>query len=1370
MKEFLYKSVFFFFTLLCNLGADCQPNDISFTNYSTKDGLSSATVYDIIKDKFGFIWLATEDGLSRFDGTNFKGYRHDPGNLDGLKVNHITSLHESLDGTIWIGTNGGGLCYLDRKKDSIYNYKATDPTQIGPAITAIRGDKEGNVWITSFGGLYIINPVRKELVTGKFGLLRKAVAGKVVTYFLQDKRDRLWIGTDNGIYLYEPLKNTVAILQHHENYDSTLPGNAINKIVEDRNGNIWVATNNGLAKLLPDGRSFSTHSATTGSPRLSSSPVTTMGVDSRNRLWIGTNEGLDIFDLSTNKISSCLPDKRNTASISSRSILSILIDKGIYWVGTFRGGVNKYDENFNYFNLKEYNVFDPFGLRTSIVTSFAAYQYGVFVGTDGGGLQLYDRNTGLLTHVNLPSKEKSDKHDLTVLTLEMAKDEQLWIGTFSNGLFRYNPASGAFVNYAAGPLVSQLNNNDVFCLKEDSKGNIWVGTNGGGINLISPPGGPIVKYVADPSRPNDPARPNSNFIRSFEEDSAGHIWIGSFGSGIAVFDPGSKQFWFYTKQNSGLPSDYVMAIKQDRKGNMWVGTSGNGIGLLKRGGTRFESLTEKDGLANGSIHKIIEDAIGNIWVSTNKGLSCYDPVAKKFKNYTSHNGLQSGAFVPRAGTKAPDGELYFGGQNGFNHFNPADFKTNRNIPPVVFTSLEIDNQTVQPSGDGPINQSILLAESININYKQAFSIGFEALDFTVPGANQYEYQLKGFDKTWVSAGKEHSAYYANIPPGEYVFQVRASNNDGIWNKEGRSIRLVVSPPFWRTIYAFAAYLLLVAGILFYIRHLGIKKIQTRFALEQERQRTSQLIERERKEAEYMHKLDQAKIKFLTNLSHEFRTPISLIMGPVDNLIGNIKEEALLNQLNLIKRNSRRLLNLVNQLLDFRKMEEKELKLQYSEGNIVSFMKDVCDSFNDLAKRKKIEFSFYAGVKGITVLFDHDKVERILFNILSNAFKFTPENGNIAVVLSGSDLEPIPGSTSITVSIHDSGIGIPVEYQPYIFESFFQHETSTQTLNHGTGIGLSITREFVQLHGGKVSVESEPGKGSTFKFNLILKNTEENREVIQSLAESEPLETIKKLPASSHPAQPSILIVEDDDDFRYYIKENLMASYQIFEAPNGKEGWQRSLFHHPDIIICDVQMPVMNGLELVQKLKSDKRTRHIPLILLTAADTPHGALDGLESGAIDYMTKPFDFAVLQAKLHNILVLNDFFKENYSRKVTVALPETETVSAKEKFLQKALSYIYENIANPQLSVELLSTHLCISRASLYNRLLEYTGVSPVDFIRSVKLEKAKDLLQKSDLNIAAIAYETGFANPNYFTKVFKAQYKVTPSEFVTENRKS
>lgn len=1349
-----------------------QNAPLNFKNYSTEDGLSSATVYDILKDRFGFLWLATEDGVNRFDGTNFKVYRHNRASKNGLMVNHITALHEDKKGRLWIGTNGGGLCYYDKNKDSIYNFVAEGISPTTTAVLAISGDNEGNIFVACFGGLYKIDVNTYQLANSdKDNKLIRAVNGMIVLCVMEDSRRRKWAGTNFGLFCYDPAKDSLTIYRHQDGNPSSLPGNGVAKIVEDKMKNIWVAGDNGLSKLQPDEQGFTTFTRYTPTIRLSSNTVFALAADSHNRLWIGTQEGLDLLDISTNAVTSYVPDSRKASSLTSRTIRTFFIDtNGIYWVGSFRGGLHKYDENYNYFNLKEYNAFDPYGLRSPLVTSFAAYKNNVFVGTDGGGLQLYDRETGLLDHISLPVTINNDKHDLSILALETDADGRLWIGTYMNGIFCYNPATHTNKSYSKGPTTTDLNSDDIFCLKQDRRGNIWAGTNGNGINVIRKADGRIDKYVNDPARPGDPSRPSSNFIRCFEEDSAGNIWAGTYGGGISVFDLASQQFIYYNKANSGLPSDYVMAIKLDKSGNIWIGTNGNDIGLLKKGSNKFEIVSEKEGLINGNIHKIIEGDDGNIWISTNIGLSCYNPNTKRFKNYTAQNGLQAGAFMPRAGTKLPDGELFFGGQKGFNHFNPSKFTTNKNIPPIVFTGLIVDNQPAIAGKSELISQPILLAEEVRLGYRQSFSISFEALDFTTPAGNQYEYSLKGFNTGWIKTGKEHSANYANIPPGEYVFTVKASNNDGVWNSQEKSIRIVVAPPLWRTAYAYALYLLLIGAVLWFMRRQGVKKIRMRYALDQERKEARQLIERERKEAGYLHKLDELKIKFLTNLSHEFRTPISLIMGPVDTLIEVIKEDTLLNHLNLIKRNSRRLLNMVNQLLDFRKMEENELKLQCTEGDIILFVKDICDSFNDFARRKKIEFSFYSGQTAILVLFDHDKLERILFNILSNAFKFTPENGNIAVTLRDIKDTANFGVSIISISIKDSGIGIPKEAQPHIFESFFQHEAGLEILNHGTGIGLSITKEFVQLHGGTISVESDLGKGSTFTFTLPLQSAspiDQTTQTDQDITSDVKGET-NAAPNSN--LQPSILIIEDDDDFRFYIKENLKKHYRIFEAPNGREGWQRALFHHPDIIVCDVQMPVMNGLELAQKLKADNRTKHIPLILLTAANTTHATLDGLESGAIDYMTKPFNFAVLLAKLHNILLLNKSYKDTYSKQVSINIPETEIVSEKEKLLQKTLAYIYKNLDSQQLSVEALSDHLNISRASLYNRLLDYTGMSPIEFIRTVKLEKAKELLQKSGMTVSEIAYATGFANPNYFTKVFKAKYSVTPTEYQAETQRN
>lgn len=1356
---------------LCGNILTAQKPTLNFTNYSTGQGLSSANVYDIMQDSYGFLWLATEDGLNRFDGTNFKVYRNDPNRANSLANNQITSLYESKDGCIWVGTNGGSLGYYDRTRDSVFRYVPKNGEPMTTAITCITGDRDGHVCIAGYGMVYIIDPRTRELVKNSYYQpLIKQLEGKICYSFLQDTKTRTWVGTDNGLYLYDITKQEVKIFQHNGNNPTSLVNNLVYKIVEDKTGNIWFATENGLSMYVDATADFKNYYKESAVNKISNNRVADIKVDNSNRLWIGTENGLDILDVASNKLSNYVKDVRDHRSLSSSSVKSIYIDpKGIYWVGTFQGGINKYDENANNFNLKEFDAFDPFGLRSPIVTSFAAYKSDMFVGTDGGGLQLYNRSTGLLEHINLPVTCKFERNGLSVLCLLMDANERLWIGTFRDGLFCYDPRKKTYLQYLNGDKITDLNNTDIFCLMQDKKGNIWVGTNGGGINVIEKNTGAITKLVHDPQSPDDPARPGNNYIRALKEDNDGNIWVGTFGLGISVFNPATGQFQLYTKGSSGLPSDYVSSITQDSKGNIWAGTFGSGIGLLKKGTNRFEAITDVNGLANNVINKIIEDSLGKVWISTNNGLSCFDPSNGKIKNYSEHNGLQSGAFVHGAGILLRDGELFFGGQNGFNHLNPYALKTNKNIPRVAFTELKIDNKNVSPSSNGAVDRSVLLATQINLNYKQSFSISFAALDFTVPEACRYQYQLVGFDKDWVEAGKEHSAYYANIPPGEYTFKVRASNNDGLWNTAGRSIKIIVSPPFYRTKLSYLIYILLFAGILYYLRLQSIKQLKSKFLIELERQQSKELIERERKEAEYLRHLDQSKIKFLTNLSHEFRTPISLIMGPVDNLLKIVKEDIAINQLNLIKRNSRRLLNLVNQLLDFRKMEEGELQVQLSEGDLVSFIKDISDSFSDMAQKKGITYGFYSSITKLDVFFDHNKMERILFNLLSNAFKFTPDNGNITLSL----MQPIAtrqGFVTIPIEIKDSGVGISKAAQPYIFDSFFQQPDTTEIINHGTGIGLAIVKEFVSLHGGTITFDSEEGRGTSFNLQLTLKEImpfDQNEAYENAMADAKQDEI--KSNNTVQDEAPSVLVIEDDDDFRFYIKENVKQSYRVFEAPNGKEGWQRTLFHHPDIIVCDIQMPVMDGLQFVQKLKADKRTLHIPVILLTAGNTPTGALDGLETGAIDYITKPFDFAVLQAKINNILMLNKSFKQTYSKQVTVTLPKTDIVPAKDKFMEAAIAYIYQNLKNTDLSVEQLSKQLHISRASLYNKVLEYTGMTPIEFIRSVKLEKAKELLENSDLTINEVAYELGFASPNYFTKVFKKVYNKNPSDFQSAHRK-
>ncbi|HEY1113714.1 MAG TPA: ATP-binding protein, partial [Chitinophagaceae bacterium] len=654
---------------------------------------------------------------------------------------------------------------------------------------------------------------------------------------------------------------------------------------------------------------------------------------------------------------------------------------------------------------------------------------------------------------------------------------------------------------------------------------------------------------------------------------------------------------------------------------------------------------------------------------------------------------------------------------------------------------------------------------------------FVGLNFTSPGQNQYAYKLEGFDKDWNYVGNSTTASYTNLDPGKYVFRVRASNNDGVWNKEGSSIKIYVHPPFWRTIYAYIFYVLVIIGLVLYLRYRSIQKLKRKFALEQERIHAEQ----ERKETERVRELDRLKIKFLTNLSHEFRTPIALILGPVEKLLAQEKAESSLGQLQMIKRNGRRLLNLVNQLLDFRKMEEQELKLHASEGELVSFIQEVSDSFKDYSERKKISFVFTSKIDQLYTLFDHDKIERILFNLLSNAFKFTLEGGQIRLVLEQVDNPPDSSRTWVSIQVHDTGIGIPEDKKEKIFERFFQATTAAAILNQGTGIGLSITKEFVKMHGGTINVESEPGKGTTFSILMPFVALA----VPQSSGEGLPIEPAANLEfaTSTEPAEantktdmlkngeemPSILLVEDNEDFRFYLKDNLRLQYKVFEAANGKEGWHKALAHHPQLIVSDISMPQMNGMELSRKIKSDKRTNHIPVILLTALTGQEEQLKGLETGANDYITKPFNFEVLNAKIKNLLALNSTLKHTYTKQIKVLSPEVEMESEDEKLLKNIMLYLEENLTNSQLSVEELSKHVGMSRSSLYSKLLELTGQTPVEYIRSVKLDKAAVLLEKSDMNIAQVAYSVGFSTPNYFAKAFKAKFNILPSEYLNKMKK-
>jgi len=1361
----MWRKIVIVYLLIAGLGEAVvgQSTQVKFTALGTRDGLSANSVNAILKDHYGWMWFATNDGLNRFDGTNFTIYRHKAGDSTSLRANEIQALYEDRSGNLWIGTSGGALSLYDRKRDAFINFPSSGGSGVllpSALVRSIASDKDGRIWIAQFEAPYVLDPATGRIERIDLQGLQVSATEKVTLYCVfGDSRGRMWVGTDHGLFLYQGDKRGFRQFRHLSSDARSLAEDDVRAMAEDREGNLWVGTDSGLCRLRGDGAGFVRYRGLNGDEVLGTGAINAIAADKDGLLWIGTMNGLHVLDPRTGRATVYQPEKENLHSIASRAIRCIFIDnQGIYWFGTFRGGISKYDKNLNLFNAKLSDAFREDGVETTVITSFEERPDGnLWLGTDGGGLYGFDRKTDRLTRIPVVVNGKPT-NQLAVLALKRTEDNTLYIGTWENGLLVENLATGKTRHLIKGDGPDGLSGNDIFCLTEDREGKVWAGTNGSGITILKD-GRAVERLVPHPTASGDIQLPINGFIRAIQEDADGRIWIGTHGGGIAVFEKAGGQFKVYDQDDGALPSNKIQSMLLDSKGRMWIGTYGGGLVRYDKDKDRFIVYDEKDGLQNTNVYQIVEDKAGLIWVTTNTGVSSLDAATGVFRNFTPSNGLQNNNFVHQSGIRTSDGELFFGGQQGFNYFYPAALTTNRNVPPVVLTDLKVGTRSVVPAAGAPITEQISIAREIRLSYRQNFALSFGALDYTLARENRYAYKLEGFDKDWNYVGAQNTAYYTNLDPGEYVFRVKASNNDGVWSTADSSIRIYVRPPLWRTAYAYLFYVLVAGGLLFYSRRRGLARVKRKFALEQEKQ-----------EARRAQELDKLKLKFLTNLSHEFRTPISLIMGPADQLLSGQKDGQDVDKLQLIRRNSRRLLNLVNQLLDFRKMEEHELKLQLSDGEFVGFFKDICQSFADLSERKSIRLTVETNIDRLFVKFDKDKVERILFNLLSNAFKFTPEGGAIRVVLDRAEGE------GIAIKVEDTGIGIPADKKELVFQRFFQNATPGSIVNAGTGIGLSITREFVRLHGGTISVESEVEKGSV--FTVVLPMMAAGGEV------QPPVVEVPGIPGEEAPVESApkkggapvgkaiVLLVEDNEDFRFYLKDNLKALYTVVEASNGNEGWKKALASHPSLIVSDVSMPYMDGITLTRQLKADRRTAHIPVILLTALTEQGQQLAGLETGANDYITKPFDFELLLAKIRNLLNLSQTLKTTYKKQISVATAvgvETGVESPDEKLMKEAVACIEANLDNPDLSVEFLSKQLVMSRTTLYNKMLELTGETPVEYIRSIKLEKASVLLQRQDLTISEIAYKVGFSSPNYFARVFKAKYRMLPSEYAQQFRK-
>lgn len=1358
-----------------------QQEQIRFSKIDVADGLSHNQVNSIFKDNTGFTWFATLSGLNRFDGYQFKVFRHDPRDTTSVADDFITDIYELPNQRLYLETRGGPNIYNPETESFIRDVSSYLKTLHINArqIKDILKDKQGNFWFNAVeDGVFKYDVARA--VTTQFRLNGKQnspLAAVAIAALQLDLAGNIWvIHQDKTIEELDPQSGRLKrrLLDFRKNRKEDFQDF---KLFVDRETDLWIYTLN-----IQQGIDY--YSTATGKKRaidkgaegLNSNLINGVLQDAKGQIWIATDHGgINLLDKKDFRLKYLVNKEGDVKSIGQNSVISLYKDpSGIIWVGTFKKGVSFYHEKILKFPLYKHLPGERAGLTYDDVNRFAEDAAGnLWIGTNGGGLFYFDRKAARFKRYrHEPENVNSISNDI-IVSLFIDRSRTLWIGTYFGGLDSFDGKVFKHYKHDDKNPVS-LSDDRVWDILEDKKGRLWIATLSGGLDLLDRKTGVFTHHQAGGANGI-----RSNNVSCLIEDRSGNIWIGTSGGVDQMKSNG--QFVHYENKPglaNSLINNIVYDIMEDSSGFIWIATR-DGLSRLNPSSGKFRDFDAKDGLTEMATLKVVEDHQHNLWVSTSNGLfniirtqQAKGDFTYQFRKYDDHDGLQGIAFNANAGYKTKAGELLFGGANGFNIFQPGAIRNDNSRPEIVWSDLQLANRSIgigeQVDGRMVLKKAVNLTKEIELKYNQnGFTIAFAALNFFNPRKIKYRYKLEGFDRHWQELqGDIRRATYTNIDPGNYTFKVVSTDVAGNWVNNEKSIRITILPPFWRTYFAYLLYVLATGGALLLIRHRGIQRIRREFSLEQERL-----------QAKRVHDLDLLKIKFLTNVSHEFRTPLSLIITPLEKLIrqaGNAEKQ----QLQMIQRNGRRLLNLVNQLLDFRRMEVHELKLHPRSGDLILFIRELSLSFTDVADRKNISFSFQTDRPGLVTSFDHDKIERILFNLLSNAFKFTPEGGCVTVSLqtqykNGQEAE-------LRLEVRDTGIGIEKDKQEKIFDRFFQDDVPDSMVNQGSGIGLSITREFVKLHKGSIHVESVPGEGSA--FILIFVFTEEQKQkqlpvanlqvsdtipMQQQVVETATTATVADFAWKSK--KPVLVLVEDNEDFRFYLKDNLKEYYQITEAANGKEGWQKILSVHPDLIVSDVSMPEMNGIDLCRKIKSDKRTAHLPVILLTALTTEDQQLTGLETGANDYMTKPFNFEILLSKIRNLLQQQALSKKTYQKQVDFKPAETEIESLDDKFIRQLSLHIEKHLADAAYSVDQLSADMNISRVGLYKKILPLTGKSPIEYIRSYRLQKSKPLLLKSQLTIAEVAYQVGFSNPKHFSKYFKQEFDILPSAYAAAKGK-
>jgi signal transduction histidine kinase/ligand-binding sensor domain-containing protein/DNA-binding NarL/FixJ family response regulator len=1347
-------------------------------NYTLKQGLSFGIVNSIVQDDKGLMWFATSDGLNQFDGRTFKIFKFNAEDQKSLSGNYIKSIFKDKEGVIWVSSRKGLNEFLAKKEQFIRHNLSPYQTKTDTDVSDISQARNGDLWLSLNGNGFCSFDRKNKKATYYNRTTLPILSTNSVLNIFEDSNNLLWVGTrDSGLEVFRIDKNrnlTKTALDL-----SALPNARINKIYEDHRGDIWIASSKGLIFFKRSTNKFYILKINTIH---GNNICLSLIQDQKKRLLIGVQDG-GLYSLDLNNVQeqnpaqfSFEPVKNSRGEgITQRSVQSLFLDKDQnIWLGTYGEGVyliSSIAEKFQHFEKKFVDERADGYLRYYGMCTDK--EGNLWLGTDGNGIYK-TKSTGEVIKHYPPTNKPGGLSDGAVISAYRDSGGNLWFGTYSKGLFLYNPLTDSFTQYANNPANKQsLPVNDVRVIFEDSKKTIWVGTNGGGLCRMDRAKGTFSQFIPSNSSIN------SNDVRAITEDTRGNLWIGTYGGGLNYLIPQTMKFASFLNDPGKkffLSNRIIFSLYFDKKERLFIGSEGNGLLVVDTKTKKAKLFSENNGLANDVINAIQAESEDKIWVSTNKGLSRINLTDATIENFDRSNGLQSGQFNPGSALyHEKEKFICFGGTEGWNLFYPDQIKSSQYRPRVLVTGIELlgkDMPDGSKKNENSLSKQITDQTSVTLDPKQnVFSVVYTALNYAYPERSKFAYMLEGLDKDWNYVLNEHAATYRYLPAGDYTFKVKASNQDGIWSDDFASVDIRILPPWYQTWWAYLLYATAIILAFYYYQQYKIRQANLQYEIKLAHFETQ-------KEKE----LNEKKISFFTHISHEFRTPLTLIINPAKELLkeNNTSQDGA--SLNIIYRNAKRLLSLVDQLLLFRKAEQKQDSLTLAVHNLPELIREVFQYFSIQAEHKHIDYAFSCTHEDLEITVDREKIEIALFNLISNAIKFTPENGRVSISLTETDQQ-------VQILVSDTGPGIPLEAREKIFSVFHQYADSRFPSKGGFGIGLFLARTFTESHFGTLTYDSVPDGGTTFNMTLWKQHpalladsktgiqTKNTSVLLEELAEVPPQETTTLLlngenkPVLEELSEDTatLLIVDDDTEIRQYLRHIFSGKYKLLEAVSGEEGLMLVKRYLPDIIISDVMMGGISGIEMCAQLKADVSLSHIPVVLLTASSSTQVRLQGIEGGADDYISKPFDKDLLVAKITSILKNRSDLQKYFFNEITLQNNDFKISAEYKEFLKNCISIVENHLMDPSFNIKVLAAEIGMSHSTLYNRIKSISGQSTNGFIRFIRLRRAAEILITTDTTISETAYQVGINDIKYFRAQFNKLFGMKPSEYIKKYRK-